>query len=103
MFESIFNGSHWSSFAANGNHWPPLDSTGIRAIMLAPVNIQFTISGDDEVDFKDLQGEDTMAAVARKLFMYGLDNSAKAFAAYAAPHEAKRRNRREHPVDNSEG
>ena len=57
--------------------------------------VQFWISLEDEADFADLCREDSRTSVARKLFLYGLDNSAAAFAAYAASYEAKRRKRHE--------
>jgi len=57
--------------------------------------VQFPISPEDDADFVELCGEDTRTSVARKLFLYGLNHSADAFAEYAAAHEAKRRAKRE--------
>jgi hypothetical protein len=63
---------------------------------LAWVTVQFDIPPDDDTDFMELVGElKNRSTVARMLFLYGLNNSKAAFAAYAERHEIKRRRRLE--------
>lgn len=57
--------------------------------------VQFDISPEDDADFASLVGElKSRAAVGKVLFLYGLNNSSAAFAAYAEPHEKARQKRK---------
>ena len=56
--------------------------------------VQFDISAEDDADLRALVGElKNRTTVSLLLFLYGLDNSEAAFAAYAKPHQEVRRNR----------
>jgi hypothetical protein len=57
--------------------------------------VQFDISLEDDADLERLVGDEmkNRTTVARRLFLYGLDNSEAAFAAYAKPHQEARRTR----------
>ena len=56
--------------------------------------VQLTISEEDDADFMELCGDDSRNSVGRKLFLYGLNHSAEAFAEYAEPHAIRRQARR---------
>jgi hypothetical protein len=58
--------------------------------------VQFGLSAEDNDDFNELVGPlKTRTTVALMLFLYGLDNSADAFAHYARHHEQARKRRLE--------
>lgn len=58
-------------------------------------SVQFDISPEDDLDLDALVGDEmkNRTTVARRLFLYGLDNSEAAFAAYAKPHQEARKKR----------